>query len=70
MMTRKHFEAVAEIIRLSAPLEPALHENESIWIDGAKDMLGRVASDLADLFAQENPRFDREKFLRACGVEQ
>lgn len=29
----------------------------------------RVAERLADRFATDNPAFDREKFLRACGLE-
>lgn len=28
-----------------------------------------VAQDIADIFAADNPRFDRERFLQACGIE-
>lgn len=28
----------------------------------------RIARDLADIMADENPRFDRRKFLIACGA--
>lgn len=27
-----------------------------------------VAVQVAEMFAEENPRFDRERFLAACGV--
>lgn len=27
-----------------------------------------IALDLADMFEKENPRFDRDRFLIACGV--
>jgi hypothetical protein len=29
-----------------------------------------AASTLADALAQDNPRFDRARFLAACGVEK
>ncbi len=29
----------------------------------------RVAERLADRLAADNPQFDREKFLKACGLE-
>lgn len=28
----------------------------------------RIAEDLAEFMARENPRFDRVKFLEACGL--
>lgn len=28
----------------------------------------RIAIDLADAFADANPKFDRDRFLNACGV--
>ena len=36
---------------------------------GVYDGRTRAAHKLADALAAENPRFDREKFLKACGVE-
>jgi hypothetical protein len=29
-----------------------------------------IADDFYDLFAADNPRFDRERFLTACGIGQ
>lgn len=52
-MTRKHFELVASILA-DADLDPAA--------------LATVAQDFAEAFKNENPRFDRTKFLVACGV--
>ena len=54
-MTKKHYEAIARII-LQCEME-----NES------RDMLVYM---LADYFAQDNPRFDRVRFITACGIEQ
>ena len=31
--------------------------------------VGETAVSIADSLAKDNPRFNREKFLQACGVE-
>lgn len=51
-MTRKHFEAIARRIR-EIPALPAR-------------TVAAVA--MADVCREFNPLFDRERFLRACGV--
>lgn len=56
-MTKKHFEAAARIFRFRLA---EASESERL-------LLLSTARDFADLFSQENPRFDREKFLTACG---
>lgn len=56
-MSRKHFEALAAALRESKPLaeQSALLQ----WqLDVAK---------VSDVLAESNPRFDRGKFLDACG---
>jgi hypothetical protein len=61
-MTRKHFEAIARILnQYSIPHAAAGFDM------GYNDAAFGIASDMADLFEAENPRFDREKFLTACG---
>jgi hypothetical protein len=56
-MTRKDYELIASILRDS--------------LDNIVDDMAHEA--LSDVFAEElentNPRFNRERFLRACGVE-
>jgi len=56
-MTRKDYRLIAEILKDS--------------LDNIVDDMAHEA--LSDVFAEElastNPRFNREKFLRACGVE-
>lgn len=58
-MSRKHYRKMAEIIRNmttgDAATDAALH---------------RMAEELCIMFAQDNPRFNRIKFLAACGIEQ
>lgn len=51
-MTKKHFEAIAQILR----------SNHS---PGQSSQA--VATAMADYFASENPRFNRAQFLTACG---
>ena len=54
-MTRKHFEALAAII------------NQNRFDGSRKEACYSIADDMADFFAEENPRFNREQFLTACG---
>lgn len=62
MFTRKHYEAVAEIIK----------ERSKHYADmgryGCANGAGSVGDKLADLFEKDNPRFDRDRFLAACGL--
>ena len=48
-MTRKHYQAIAELI--SRGVDPV----ELVHL-------------LSDIFEEDNPRFDRAKFLKACGL--
>jgi len=54
-LTKKNYEAIADCIeyRLCARDN---HPHE-------------IAKRLADYFAQDNPKFNRIKFLEACGIE-
>ena len=55
-MTKKHYEAIANIMKG--------------YIPNAKSKSFKyIAEDLADYFAQDNPKFDRERFLNACGIK-
>lgn len=60
MFTKQHFEAVAKVI-----------DKARINADGATtlEIVDVIAVDFADLFAASNPRFDRERFMRAAGYE-
>lgn len=65
-MTKKHFGAIAEILKSyqsTRVLSPGdIDSPTPVTIDD-------VANDMADYFQQENPRFDRERFLKACNVK-
>jgi hypothetical protein len=69
-MTRKHYQAFADLInnaREDIQCEmPVLN-----YFDGGKHYtLGWIASQLAFLLEDDNPRFDRVKFLAACGITE
>lgn len=63
MLTKKDFKAIAEIIAKQFVDDSG--NNES-WI--IKRHIRKTAQQLADYFAIQNPRFDRRKFLDACGL--
>ncbi len=59
MFTRTHYKAIAEIVRHTAT---SVCKFENLFHTP-------LANELADYFAADNPRFDRARFLTACGVE-
>jgi hypothetical protein len=71
-MTRKDYAAIAAIIRpytaISPPPDP--DDDYAAVANGATSQAARIiAHRLADHCAQDNPRFDRARFLAACGAE-
>lgn len=63
MTTRKHFEKTAAILAG----ERALAQNSGN--EGARLAVASITFSLADMFAQDNPRFDRAAFYRAAGMD-
>lgn len=57
-MTRKHYEMIAAILK-AARLNANADTNTCDFI----------AVELADKMAQENPRFDKARFLKATGAK-
>ena len=53
-LEHRHFAVIAEIIRA---------------MDEPNALQGLWANHFADQLANTNPRFDRARFLKACGVE-
>lgn len=70
-MSKKDYQAIARAIfdaRERAEARP-LHvdSDEGPWrCEEATDTLGDVAFNIADVFATDNPRFDRARFIQAC----
>lgn len=60
-LTKKHYETIAKEVRSLLAMCDTKH---------ATTVTKLHAYNLADYFAQDNPRFDRARFLQACGIEQ
>lgn len=62
-MTKKDYEAIARILATNSPQDA----------DPKKSIRALVVSSIAQqfcgVFAADNPRFDRARFLKACGVQ-
>jgi hypothetical protein len=59
-MTRKDYTAVAEAIR--PQVQAGFFQTDEVKI-----VVGTIVENLCDTFAADNPRFDRVKFIEACG---
>lgn len=61
MMSRKDYEAIARCVAGAAyGYDDRDHPSVETCCE--------IAASLATVMAQDNPRFDRERFLKACGV--
>ena len=60
-MTRKDYELIAAATR------DALHSARP-WSEDKEEGIRLTARSIADALAADNPRFDRSRFLAACGV--
>ena len=69
MFTRKTFEAVASTLsrHLDAVSAVQATVGASPTLSASHQTIFDLAEDFATLFANSNPRFDRTKFLSACG---
>ena len=60
-MTQRDFELIADVLKTQRDLSILTK------VDPTPKM---IAHAFADRLATVNPRFDRARFLRACGVDQ
>ena len=68
-MSKKDFELIARVLkrcRADSEYHTALSGPQR---RAAVASIDNASIDFADELAATNPRFDRERFLRACGVE-
>lgn len=67
-MTRKDFELIAAALKAAAP---TVHSTGAfgIALDIAIAQHQRTCEEFARRLALVNPRFDRARFLAACGVD-
>lgn len=67
-MSKKDYVAVAAAMKTEVDsIKQCLDSGAKEWYS-AKVAMASVARDLAARFEADNPRFDRAKFLAACGV--
>lgn len=66
-MTRKDYVLIADAVRSTKPVSgPGLSAAE---LTGQQAQYEWTAGVLAGRLAVTNPRFDRQRFLTACGVQ-
>lgn len=65
-LTRRVFVDTAEILKAARGRIDRLSEGEK----GADRLIDSVARDFAAYFRSENPRFDSDRFLKACGIKE
>ena len=61
-MTRKDYILIAAALKAARDYSTAHHEQPA-------DTFVTAVLTLCDRLAQDNPRFDRGRFLKACGVQ-
>lgn len=76
-MTRKHFEEIAATLKNAKPtmrdangfrvMIPGLKGPK---IKGAEEQWAMTVRLLADMCSRQSGRFDRARFLKACGMEE
>lgn len=74
IMTKKDYQLIAAAINggtVMFPPDAMGHTAESYeaFMAGAKDQAKAIAETIANRLSWDNPRFDRARFLKACGLE-
>lgn len=67
-MTKKDYQLIADSVRRTIRVEEWTEKNQVKKYAKIK-ALRLVASDLAGSLYGDNPKFDRERFLTACGIK-
>lgn len=69
-MTKRDYMLIAQTFAhmLDKNNQPAERPEDELF--GRWEGLCDAARQFAHVLAQENPRFDRDRFLKACGVTQ
>ena len=64
-MIRRDYEKIAAVFSDTKKT----YQGGSIWIEGGEQIHHTLVHNTADTLAQGNPHFNREHFLKACGIE-
>jgi len=73
-VTKKDCAAIAAAINNGTVVFPdaanaSNADRHEAFIAGASDQVKQIVRRIADVMQADNPRFDREKFIEACGIE-
>lgn len=68
-MTKTDYELIAESVQRTITVTAWMEKNR-VKRQAKLDALRLVASDLAGSLYGDNPKFNRDKFLVACGVKE
>lgn len=67
-MTKKDYELIAGALwRSDRALQ--LKDKDKVKRAARTEMMRLIATDLCATLANDNPKFDRSRFLKACGIE-
>lgn len=66
-MTRRDYEKFAR--RISAEVRDASNAGTQALRATMRQTLYNTAQLCADVFVEDNPRFDKARFIKACGLE-
>ncbi len=64
-MTKKDYELIASVYAAEMQFYEEYGEDEL----EPKAIIASNAHQMANALAEQNPKFDRKRFLKACGVE-
>lgn len=68
-MTRKDYVKIAEAINETVrqnDTDAHCTSEDNDYVNGKRDATHTIMVGIADMLAADNPRFDRERFYRAC----
>lgn len=66
-MTKKDYERLAQLVRYTR--QNISDEMPEDYLIGFKVATRIMAHNMCTALQLDNPRFDRERFLKACGIE-
>lgn len=70
MLTRKHAQAIADIIKPHVVRQIVDSADDFHYQRGSIDAAHDIALDLFDMLKADNPRMDRQRFMDACGLDR
>lgn len=58
-----------DYIKFAAMIKERMPEAKQLIRPDSFIMLDEIARAMADIFQDDNPNFNRDRFLKACGIE-